>query len=160
MTKRNNHLGYINHRIYTDVESYEVFTENGKTFAVRVKKVQATKPQFTNGFFPVTNLEDVWGGEETQEIGTPFEIKQRKDGVWGYTHEDCTPAFYCKDSEALTKQATDWQNSVGSSVKVIANYDELYCYAVLLTKTGRVKTHFHKLGMLAKECRYYYDYNF
>lgn len=45
-----NILGYINKLIYTDIDAYKVFEENGKTYAVKVeKKIDNSKVEAVNG---------------------------------------------------------------------------------------------------------------
>jgi hypothetical protein len=163
---RNNHLGYINQRFGSDVESFEVFTENGKTLAVEVKKIPAVMPSFTAGGFAghCDNQDAVWSGSETQEVGAPFEVKRFSNGLWGYTAEDwnLTGIF---DENTMKTKFPAWEAAVkadGYEVFVrkqegATSYEAL---TVKLTKTGKRKTIRVTLGKLSDHCAYYYDYNF
>lgn len=162
MTKRANHIGYINNRLYTDIESYEVFEENGKMMAVEVEKVQACDPEFISGGFVAhcVNMEDVWGGAETKEIGTPFQISQNRQGVWGYKGRDVIISLHGFETAEKAKAAHNADDE-GSDCEVFQQKDGTWSVTMYaLTKTGKAKQKFFKLGHIEKECRYFYDYNY
>ena len=164
MTTRNNHLGYINERIGTDVDSYEVYEENGKTFAVKVEKVKATDPRYTSidGCLCCVNNEDVFDTDKTVEVGSPFEITQNKSGVWGYKSKEIIARMFglptLSQAESCIKKPL--AEGIGYDIDKDKNGYNIFIYT--LTKSGKPRNVFNKLGngKIVKTCGYYYDYNF
>lgn len=164
MTKRTNHIGYINDFLHTDVKSYEVFKEDGKMMAVQVEKIPACKPEFVSGGFCAhcTNNWEVWNTQETKEVGEPFQITQNRKGEWGHKGLDIVQGFSCpvenKEYVQDVLDAVEKNPRIGARV-----YSDEHCTFIdtyLLTKTGKPKMKFYKLGEIEETCRYYYDYNF
>ena len=108
MTKRANHIGYINKQVGTDCYSWEVFKEGNKTMAVSVRKIPACKAVISVGGFcgHFHNLDEMWDTDETVENGKPFELTQNR-GWWGkkYTVNYCEGWYETKkDAEAKAEQ--------------------------------------------------------
>lgn len=164
MTKRNNHLGYINERCGTDVDSYEIFEENGKTYAVKVEKVKATDPRYTaiDGCYCCINNEEIFDTDKTTEVGVPFEITKNKSGAWGYKSKDIIANLFgiatMEKAEACVKKPL--MEGVAYSITKDADGYNLCIYS--LTKGGKPRNVFNKLGngKIVETCGYYYDYNF
>ena len=162
MTKRANHIGYINHRLYTDVKSYEVFEEDGKMMAVEVENVQACNPEFISGGFVArcVNMGAVWNGTETKEVGEPFQLAQNRKGEWGYKSRDIILCLHGFETEGNAKSAHNAE-SKESDCEVWQQEDGTWSVAIYgVTKTGKPRTKFRKLGYIEDECRYFYDYNY
>lgn len=161
MTKRNNHLGYINKRIYTDIDSYEVFEENGKTMAVQVEKVRACKPeQVICGFIAhCVNNDEMFDTQETKEIGEPFEITQNRKGEWGYKSKDII--FFTDGFESEEKALAVYKPNESAKCDVYKTSEGTWAIVIYaVTKTGKPRQKFFKLGHIVDRCNYYYDYNF
>ena len=147
-----NILGYLNKLIYTDIDAYKVFEENGKTYAVKVeKKIDNSKVEAVNGGFcrVVLNNSELYADPtcEIVEIGKPFEIT-RKNGVWGY--KDFVSRNYLHGCCSIREGCNDLELEQGEE------FDTIY----ELTKTGKRKTTFVKLGNIENECHYFKDMNF
>ena len=165
MTKRTNHIGYINERLYTDVKSYEVFEENGKMMAVEVEKVQACKPEFISGGFVArcVNMHEVWSGKETKEVGTPFQLTKNRKGEWGYKGYDVLFNLSGHGQEWVEQVKKDYEGNTNVGLYVGEfedNAGHYYINVYAVTKTGKPRTKFRKLGQIEKECEYFYDFNF
>ena len=164
---RNGHLGYINDYFYTDVQSYEVFQENGKTYAVKVEKIQACKPESIPGGFccHFTNLDKVWGSQETREVGQPFEIIQHR-GQWGRWGFDVSGTILDhEDADQYIARDKEWKKTCNDSNQY--EYEKLDNQVLVyrLTKSGKRARKFYKVATckdrgLEKECHYFEDYNF
>ena len=81
-------LGYINHLLYTDIESFRVYQDDeGRIYAVRVEKVPVeVKPKYIPGGFSCIciNNHEVFAGKcDIVEIGERREIKKLR-GSYGY----------------------------------------------------------------------------
>lgn len=164
---RNGHLGYINDYFYTDVQSYEVFQENGKTYAVKVEKIQACKPESVPGGFccHFTNLDKVWGGQETIEVGQPFEIIQYRGqwGRWGTDGQNVPLHGY--DADQFIEQDKLHKKNMGCTdqFEYVKEDDRVYIFR--LTKSGKRARKFYKVAVckdrgLEEKCHYFLDYNF
>ena len=155
---------YINHRIYTDIESYRVFDINGNTAkAVRVKKIP--NPEYMDfipggfvGHYP--NQHDAYRySDNIVDDGVPFEIVRHKNGMWGYWSLDSI-TFYGINEEGVERQKT-FAKERGHKLDTKLEEDGTYTMRlVLLTKTGKPKRVFVKLGYLEENCYYFYDHNF
>ena len=155
---------FINHRIYTDIESYRVFDINGKTAkAVRVKK--NPNPEYMDfipggfvGHYP--NQHDAYRySNDIVDDGVPFDIIQRKDGVWGRWVIDHL-TFYGLNEEGVERQKAH-SESRGDRVDVRLEDDGTYTvHIIFLTKSGKPKRYFDKLGYLEEHSKYFYDHNF
>lgn len=174
----NGHIGYINKELYTDVQSWEVFEENGKTFAVEVKIVpDKVKPNFIPGGFSAictNNIEVMRNGKIVRD-GEPFEIELKRGfyGCYGFVTD--SPIFTNCLKEAETAKA-EFERTIARMTEndphfvqrevVISegerngqHYFQVVGY--LLTKSGRRMRKFRKLGeRIEEKCRYFYDYNF
>lgn len=163
---RNGHIGYINNYLYTDIESFEVFEHSGKTYAVKVEKVQACKPHVIPGGFccHFTNLREVWGGKETREVGEPFEIVQRR-GVWGHWGYDVHGMILDhEDKDEYIARDKAWKIECGDTNKYEYEKKDNQVLIYRLTKSGKRAKKFYKVAYrdngIEKECRYFNDYNF
>lgn len=166
---RNGHLGYINDYLYTDIHSYEVFQENGKTYAVKVEKVQACKPECIPGGFccRVTNLAKVWGGKETYEVGEPFEITQYR-GRWGqWDYDVCRVPLNHGDPDHFIARDKKWKLECGdtNTYEYVYEKKENQVLIYRLTKSGKRAKKFYRVAPsrdrgIEKECKYFVDYNF
>ena len=176
---RNGHVGYLNRHLYTDIESFEVFEENGKLFAVQIEKIQACKPEYASGGFVChcTNQDEVWGGDETKEVGEPFAL-EKKYGFYGHTVDNIysIQTFNTKAeaeeakrrAEALIARTREVNPKVeGREYVITPVYNEngdVHWYSMTvyhLTKTGRRQRRFVRLGTkIVDKCHYKYDYNF
>lgn len=168
---RNGHLGYINKELYTDVKSYEVFEDNGKTYAVEVKRKPLIKPDCVTGGFSMVclNNDELYkeGNFEIVEIGKPIEIIQ-KNGSFGYWHTDVLH-FGWLDLNEMSKdefiEANRKAGGLDTNFRIefgeVNEFNQLFYRQVLLTKSGKDKKAFKKLGSeITAECLEYYDYNF
>lgn len=164
---RNGHIGYINDYLYTDVQSYEVFQENGKTYAVKVEKIQACKPESVPGGFccHFTNLDKVWGGQETREVGQPFEIVQHR-GHWGRWGYDVHGAILDhEDKDAYIARDKEWKLECGDTNAYEYEKKENQVLIYRLTKSGKRAKKFYRVALsrdngIEEECKYFEDYNF
>ena len=79
-----------------------------------------------------------------------FPIKRNKDGIWGFKHE----VFFANHVACFTEEGKQQLLATGWEIKgkFFVKYE--------LTKFGKRKTTFEKLGILSDTCGYFYDYNF
>ena len=148
---------YINKRIYTDVESYlvtEIDEVNGTAMAVEVEK--RIKPKMIPGGFaahcPDLNREFAEAEPVIREGAKTFQIKRNKDGIWGFKHAVVALALPIKGMKE------EWLESKKNDPAAEIKGDYIYLYE--MTKSGKRKTTFEKLGTLSDTCGYFYDYNF
>ena len=148
---------YINKRIYTDVESYLVTNideVNGTAVAVEVEK--RIKPKMIPGSFAANcpNLEQEFSDAEPviKDGAKPFPITRNKDGIWGFKHEVVALALPVKGMKE------EWLESKRNAPDALIEGDYIYLFE--MTKGGKRKTTFEKLGTLSDSCGYFYDYNF
>ena len=148
---------YINKRIYTDVESYlvtEIDEVNGTAMAVEVEK--RIKPKMIPGGFaahcPDLNREFAEAEPVIREGAKTFQIKRNKDGIWGFKHAVVALALPIKGMKE------EWLESKKNDPAAEIKGDYIYLYE--MTKSGKRKTTFEKLGTLSDICGYFYDYNF
>ncbi len=146
---------YINHRIYTDVESYlvtEIDEVKGTAMAIRVEK--RICPTMIPGGFAAhcPNLDREFAEAEPviPEGEKAFPIQRNKDGIWGFKHE--VGRFY--PMAAFTEEGKAQMIAQGATIE-----GEWLCIYET-TKSGKRKTTFEKLGPLSDHCGYFYDYNF
>jgi hypothetical protein len=159
---RNNHLGYCNKRRGSDVESFELFSENGKTYAVEVKKVQACVPQFEVGGFcgHCYNQAEVWGGSQTEEIGKPFEVKLTRSGEYGRMVVAWSLCAVMTGADFNARFEGMKAAHLEHSFMANSDKDRHAVYVVENTKRGTPKKVLEKIGKLEATCRYFFDYNF
>ena len=148
---------YINKRIYTDVESYlvtDIDEVKGTAMAIEVEK--RITPKMMPGSFAANcpNLEQEFSEAEPviKDGAKPFQIKRNKDGIWGFKHEVVAlalPVAGCK---------SEWIESKRHASDALIEGDYIYLFE--MTKGGKRKTTFEKLGTLSDTCGYFYDYNF
>ena len=148
---------YINKRIYTDVESYlitEINEAKGTAVAVEVEK--RITPKMIPGSFAANcpNLEQEFDAAPpvVKHGAKPFQIKRNKDGIWGFKHEVVALALPVAGCKA------EWIESKRHAPDALIEGDYIYLFE--MTKTGKRKTTFEKLGTLSDTCGYFYDYNF
>ena len=148
---------YINKRVGTDVESYlvtEIDEVNGTAMAVEVEK--RIKPKMIPGGFAANcpNLEQEFSEAEpvVKDGAKPFQIKRNKEGIWGFKHEVVALALPVAGCKA------DWVESKRNAPDALVEGNYIYLFE--MTKGGKRKTTFEKLGILSNTCCYFYDYNF
>ena len=167
---RNGHKGYINKVIYTDINSFEVFEENGKLMAVEVKKEPIVKPEYEIGGFSAicVNEDELYkeGNYKIVEKGNPFEITL-KNGFYGYWHNDVLHFGWLDLNETTKEEFIEankkcgWDETKTAFVFGEIENNHLFYKQILLTKGGKFKRAFRKLGnKIEKECNEYYDRNF
>lgn len=146
---------YINKKLYTDVESYlvtDIDEVKGTAMAVEVEK--RITPKTVPGSFAghCLDLDRAFDAAEPviKEGANPFKITRNKDGVWGFKCE----VFYAHHVACFTEDGKQQMIATGWEIKgdLFIKYE--------LTKAGKHKTTFEKLGVLSDTCRYFYDYNF
>ena len=146
---------YINKRIYTDVESdlgTDIDEIKGTAMAIEVEK--RIKPKMIPGSFATNcpDLEQEFSEAEPviKDGAKPFQIKRNKDGIWGFKRE----IFFAHHVASFTEEGKQQLLATGWEIKgeFFVKYE--------LTKTGKRKTTFEKLGTLSDTCGYFYDYNF
>jgi hypothetical protein len=148
---------YINKRIYTDIDSYlvtEIDEVKGTAMAIEVEK-RITPKMIPGGFAahcPDLDREFAAAEPVVRAGAKAFQIVRNKDGVWGYKHEVVSLALPVK---AMTDE---WLESQKNNPAAEIKGDYIYLYE--LTKTGKRKVKFEKLGTLSEYCAYFYDYNF
>lgn len=148
---------YLNKRIYTDIESYlvtEIDEVKGTAMAIQVEK-RITPEMIPSGFTAhCPNLDREFAAiEPTIKDGAKaFRIKRDKNGIWGYQRRIISLAL------PVSSLTPEWiENKKNDpAAEIIGDY--IYLYE--LTKTGKYKTTFEKLGTLSNYCGYFYDYNF
>ena len=148
---------YINKRIYTDVESYlvtEIDEVKGTAMAIEVEK--RIKPKMIPGGFaarcPDLNREFAEADPVIRKGAKPFQIKRNKDGIWGFRTEVIALALPVAGCKA------EWIKSKRNAPDALIEGDYIYLFE--MTKGGKRKTTFKKLGTLSDTCGYFYDYNF
>ena len=148
---------YINKRIYTDIDSYlvtEIDEVKGTAMAIEVEK-RITPKTIPGGFAahcPDLDREFAAAEPVVRAGAKAFPIVRNKDGVWGYKHVVVSLALPVK---AMTDE---WLESQKNNPAAEIKGDYIYLYE--LTKTGKRKVKFEKLGTLSNYCGYFYDYNF
>ena len=146
---------YINKRIYTDVESYlitEIDEVKGTAMAIEVEK--QIRPKMIPGGFaahcPDLDREFAEAEPVIRKGAKAFQIKRNKDGIWGFKRE----IFFAHRVTSFTEEGKQQLLATGWEIKgeFFVKYE--------LTKSGKRKTTFEKLGTLSDTCGYFYDYNF
>ena len=148
---------YINKRIYTDVESYlvtDIDEIKGTAMAVEVEK--QIKPKMIPGSFAAncSDLEQEFNAAPpvVKDGAKPFQITRNKDGIWGFRTEVIALALPVAGCKA------EWIESKRNAPDALIEGDYIYLFE--MTKGGKRKTTFKKLGTLSDTCGYFYDYNF
>lgn len=148
---------FINKKIHTDVESWmvtEIDEKKGTAMAVSVKK-NITQKMIHGGFAAhCPNLSAEFdAAEPVIADGTKaFPIQRNKDGIWGFRHEVVAMAVPVEGCKA------DWIESKRNAPD--AEIVDGYIWIYEMTKGGKRKTTFEKLGHLSDACGFFYDYNF
>lgn len=148
---------YINKKIHTDVESYEVYHidyVNDTATARRVKR--EFTPQFV-GMRCVNQLDQYASPVIPDPAYQPFTIQRKPNGVWGYWVKD---QIYCWDANCITQEGIDNQLKVPGSFLEEGTDGKKFLCVYRMTKGGKIGRKFVKLGELEDECKYFYDYNF
>lgn len=148
---------YLNKRIYTDVESYlvtEIDEIKGTAMAIEVEK-KITPKMIPGGFAahcPDLNREFAAAEPTICKGAKAFPIIRNKDGIWGFWHEVVALAL------PVAGMTAEWLESQKNNpaAEIKGNYIWLYD----MTKSGKRKRAFEKLGRLSDTCGYFYDYNF
>ena len=148
---------YINKRIYTDVESYlvtEINEAKGTAMAIEVEK--RIKPKMIPCGFAAhcPNLDQEFDAAQpvVKDGATAFPITRNKDGIWGFRTEVIALALPVAGCKA------EWIESKRNAPDALIEGDYIYFFE--MTKGGKRKTTFKKLGTLSDTCGYFYDYNF
>jgi hypothetical protein len=148
---------YINKRIYTDVESYlvtEIDEIRGTAMAIEVEK-RITPKMIPGGFAahcPNLNREFAEAEPVIKDGAKAFPIKRNKYGIWGFKHEVVALAL------PVAGMKQDWLESKKNDPAAEIHGEYIWLYE--MTKSGKRKTTFEKLGTLSDTCGYFYDYNF
>ena len=154
---------YINKMLWTDIESYRVTNINGKTAtAVRVvKNPNKEHMQFIPGGFVghYPNQHDAYRfSNDIVECGEPFQIEQHR-GVWGRWRNEGY-VFFGVSAENVERQK-QMSEEMGDRCEAFLEDDGTYTIRITqLTKSGKPKRTFEKLGQLEEHCKYFYDHNF
>lgn len=152
---------FINHRIYTDIESYRVLEINGtKGRAIQVKKNPVGLESIPGGFaafFP-NQHEAYRNSNDVVEVGEPFNIELR-NGVWGrWTYDGM--CFYGITAEGVERQMAH-SEKMGDRCEAFEQEDGTFNIRItFLTPKGNPRRKFVKLGVLEDECRYFYNHAF
>lgn len=146
-------MEYINEYCWSDVKSYKLErTSDKKGIATPVKKILSKDTKVFNGEW--RNAYDKC--DNIVESGESFDVECR-NGVWGFvTYKDAM--FNSVKSIIGGKEAI--LNMVKDGITVVFNADESRFAFVELTKTGKPKTKFYKLGYASEFCDYKYDWDF
>lgn len=150
-------MKYINKKLYSDIESYKVYSidyEKGTARARRVKR--DFKPIWEDTF--CINLMDQYNAPViVDNEHNSFPIRRRQNGVWGRWVKD---RYYCWDLNSLTQESIEAQLKVpGSFIEKTADGKKCLC-VYRVTKSGKIGHRFEVLGELEDTCRAFYDYNF
>jgi len=148
---------FINKRIYTDVQSWmvtEIDEVKGTAMAIAVEK-RITPKMVPGGFVghcPDLDREFSEAKPVIADGATAFRITRNKEGIWGVKHEVVALALPVEGCKA------EWIESKRNApdAEIVDGYIWLY----EMTKGGKRKTTFEKLGTLSDTCGYFYDYNF
>lgn len=146
---------FINKRIYTDIESWmvtEIDEARGTAMATPVKKI--IRPKMVPGGFAghCPDLDREFDAAELVIVGKPFPIRRNKDGIWGFRHEVISLALPVEGCKA------EWIESKRNAPD--AEIADGYIWLYEMSKGGKRKTTFEKLGVLSDTCAYFYDHNF
>lgn len=146
---------FINRRIYTDIESWmvtEIDEARETAMATPVKKI--IRPKMVPGGFAghCPDLDREFDAAEPVIAGKPFPIRRNKDGIWGFRHEVISLALPVEGCKA------EWIESKRNAPD--AEIADGYIWLYEMTKGGKRKTTFEKLGVLSDTCAYFYDHNF
>lgn len=155
-------LGYINERLYTDVNSFHIYEdeETGKFYAVKAeKKIDLEKCHFEPGGFcgHFFGTEKAFREARPYDVGEPFEIKKRGDFFY-HSAPKCLSAIKCNTADVpeFTKGLEEGFFEVSKST----NGETVIIRKFGKTPTGRVMMSRKRMPKLEKECRYFYDFNF
>lgn len=166
-------IGYLNRRLYTDIESWVLEQdEKGRFFATPVKKdIDLRDCPFEQGGFcgHFYGTKEAFRDAKPYKCGTPFEVRQDSNGYW---YAKCVipttfiTAVTIEDAEKYRRQYIE-KGIPEAAVSVQPVFSkqgtetESYSVRVLqTTPTGRVKHRKEIFGKVEKTCRFYYDYNF
>ena len=146
---------FINKKLYTDIQSYQVLDINEETNEATVVEVvkQPLNLQFADdGTCLNNNAAFNHNNIVVKEGAQPFKIYRRKDGKW-----------YKKNNSgwSIDKRLTTYKNLEENLKENETIVEDEYCYHVLkTTKTGKLRTHYTYFGEMSEKCNYFYDYNF
>ena len=151
---------FINRRIYTDIESWEVLElDEGKGTATVVEVARDFKPQWVPGGFSAicVNIAEQRNAPVVRKRGAePFAVVRHR-GVWGYWTD--ARLFGCHVSALKPEGIRKFQetpNAVfetdGDGRETVSVYE--------FTKSGKRKRKFIKLGCIEPRCEQFHDFNF
>lgn len=144
---------FINTTVYTDVHSVKVLEVSGnKGLAIAVRK-EPKNLEFDG--YVCLNGKEAYEKAEPIEMGPSFEITKR--GEYWYRKR---PVVTFVPNVLAEKADTFNHEEVEVVIEKTDNpeYVDLFIYE--LTKTGRRKTAWEKLGKIVSHCGYYHDHNF
>ena len=150
------HGKFLNKTLYTDVNSYYVFDIDEKAGTAMAAEVERDFiPEMAAGGFStvcVNNSEYCYAPIVFKKGCTPFKIICKK-GVWGFMH-------VCGLANDAKSFNPDFVKEVilGKHPGVMYKDGCIICFE--MTKTGKPKMTFEKLGQLSDKCLAYYDFNF
>lgn len=160
---------YINHRIFTDIESYKVLSINGNTATcVPVKRVSKIKANFVPGGFvgTVLNNAEMFSDENSDivECGDVVELVYKKHKgkmVWGCMRHN----FYLNNPMESEEAADKYVNEInaandGYGAEKSCVEGRWWVTVFDVTPKGKPRMRFEPYGDMSNECHYYYDFNF
>ena len=144
---------FINVPLYSDINSYKVLSVNGnKGLAVEVRK-EPKNLEFSG--YTCLNNREAYSNADPIEMGPTFEITKRGEEWYRKTH---VGTFIPNVSS--NKANTFNHEGVEVVVEKTDNPEFVNLFVYELTKTGKRKVHWEKLGKIVDYCAYYYDHNF
>lgn len=155
-------IGYLNVKIYTDVESWEVAVDaTNNYFARKVKKdLDLRNVKFYPGGFAghFEDLEHHYRKEtKIVPIGEWFSVARNKNGVFYTRNRVVRNMAVCQNEQFAIETKNNFLKAYPDCEIVM---DDLTVVAYELTPTGRPKYKRQNFGNLETKCRYFYDHNF
>lgn len=144
---------FINVPLYSDIRSYKVLAINGKKgLAIEVRK--ESKNLVFDGYVCLNNKE-AYREAEPVESGKAFEITKRGDYWYRKLHVGTfIPSVSADKADSFNHE------EVEVVVEKTDNPELVNLFVYELTKTGKRKVTWEKLGKIVDYCAYYYDHNF
>jgi hypothetical protein len=147
---------YLNEQIGTDCKSYRVIKIDelkGVATVVEVERVGFKPNQVVGGFFArtINNYEQYDYPVQDDPNAKPFEVTRNKQGFWGRKVVVCMV-------QNVNSFKPEYLEEITSRPNVEVKGDYIYFYE--LTKSGKKKTKFVKMGAISDKCKAFYDYKF
>lgn len=143
---KNDIVGFLNNRLYSDVESYVVTATDKPNVFKAAALEREFKPEF-DGLCCKNNSEQSEAPLKITGEWEEIEFRRGKYGKWvvdsiGVFGEEVANKLELKEGTTLLK--------LGEDKYTIA----------FLTKSGKLKKKWVTFGVMSKECRCFHDYNF